>query len=150
MVPDLGCQESVFDRRRGVRFQCGQESNFDDHGVGLALGRSHCRQDAEEGVVTDRRTTIKWMLSAAASMPLLNHRSWSQDVTAWPAVRGYGGDPDLTKLYRPGDVWPLTLSPAQRRTATALCNVVLPDDGRSPDAASVGVVDFIDEWVSAP
>jgi hypothetical protein len=100
--------------------------------------------------VTDRRTTIKWMLAAAASMPLLNQRSWSQEVTALPAYRGYGTDPDLTKLYRPGDAWPLTLSQAQRRTAAALCNVIIPDDGRSPNAESVGVVDFIDEWVSAP
>jgi hypothetical protein len=100
--------------------------------------------------VTDRRTTIKWMLAAAASMPLLNQRSWSQEVTVLPAYRGYGTDPDLTKLYRPGDVWPLTLSQAQRRTAAALCNVILPEDGRSPNAESLGVVDFIDEWVSAP
>jgi hypothetical protein len=100
--------------------------------------------------VTDRRTTIKWMLAAAASMPLLNQRSWSQEVTALPAYRGYGTDPDLTKIYRPGDAWPLTLSQAQRRTAAALCNVIIPDDGRSPNAESVGVVDFIDEWVSAP
>jgi Gluconate 2-dehydrogenase subunit 3 len=100
--------------------------------------------------VTDRRTTIKWMLAAAASMPLLKHRAWSQEITAQPAARGYGTDPDLAKLYRPGDVWPLTLSQTQRRTAAALCNVILPDDGRSPSAESVGVVDFIDEWVSAP
>jgi Gluconate 2-dehydrogenase subunit 3 len=101
--------------------------------------------------VTNRRTTIKWMLAAAASMPLLDHRVNSQEVTAWQAApKGYGTDPDLIKLYRPGDVWPLTLSQAQRRTAAALCNVIVPDDGRSPSAASVGVVDFIDEWVSAP
>ena len=100
--------------------------------------------------MTDRRTTIKWMLAAAASMPVWNSRGFGQQVTAWPAVRGYGGDPDLTKLYHPGDVWPLTLSAAERRTGKALCNVILPDDGRSPDASSVGVVDFIDEWVSAP
>jgi hypothetical protein len=90
------------------------------------------------------------MLAAAVSMPLLKRRASSQEVTAQPAVHGYGTDPDLTKLYRPGDVWPLTLSPTQRRTAAALCNVILPDDGRSPNAESVGVVDFIDEWVSAP
>jgi hypothetical protein len=100
--------------------------------------------------VTDRRTTIKWMLAAAASMPLLKQRAWAQEITSQPAVRGYGTDPDLTKLYHPGDVWPLTLSAAERRTAKALCNAVLPDDGRSPSADSVGVVDFIDEWVSAP
>jgi hypothetical protein len=98
----------------------------------------------------DRRATIKWMLAAAASMPVLKQRAWDQEITAQPTARGYGTDPDLTKLYHPGDVWPLTLSAAERRTATALCNVVLPDDGRSPSADSVGVVDFIDEWVSAP
>jgi hypothetical protein len=100
--------------------------------------------------VTDRRTTIKWVIAAAASMPLLKPRVWGQQITAQPTARGYGTDPDLTKLYHPGDVWALTLSAAERRTAKALCNVVLPDDGRSPSADSVGVVDFIDEWVSAP
>jgi hypothetical protein len=101
--------------------------------------------------VTDRRTTIKWMLAAAAAMPLLNHRAAAEEVPAsLPAPNGYGSDPNLTKLYHPGDVWPLTLTPAQRRTAAALCNVILPGDERSPSAESVGVVDFIDEWVSAP
>ena len=99
--------------------------------------------------MTDRRTTIKWML-AAASSPWLNSRVFAQEVTAQPAATGYGSDPDLTRIYRPGDVWPLTLSAAQRRTAAALCNVVLPDDGHSPSAESVGLVDFLDEWVSAP
>jgi hypothetical protein len=101
--------------------------------------------------VTDRRTTIKWMLAAAASMPLLDRRAPAEEVTAaLPAPNGYGSDPQLTKLYHPGDVWPLTLSPVQRRTAAALCNVILPADERSPGANSVGVADFIDEWVSAP
>jgi hypothetical protein len=101
--------------------------------------------------VTDRRTTMKWMLAAAASMPLLNQRVPGEPVTTSPlAAKGYGSDPLLTKIYHPGDVWPLTLSKAQRRTAAALCNVILPDDERSPSAESVGVVDFIDEWVSAP
>jgi gluconate 2-dehydrogenase subunit 3-like protein len=100
--------------------------------------------------VTDRRTTIKWMLAAAASSPWLNSRVFGQEVTAQPTATGYGSDPDLTKIYRPGDVWPLTLSAAQRRTAAAVCNVVLPDDGHSPSAESAGLVDFLDEWVSAP
>jgi hypothetical protein len=105
--------------------------------------------------VTDRRTTIKWMLAAAASMPLLDHGSAAKQAAesqaaATAAATGYGSDPQLTKLYRPGDIWPLSLSAAQRRTAAALCNVILPGDDRSPSAESVGVVDFIDEWVSAP
>jgi hypothetical protein len=91
------------------------------------------------------------MLAAAASMPLLNNRTRSQEVTTHNSTaNGYGSDPNLTKIYHPGDVWPLTLDAAQRRCAAALCNAILPGDGRSPDAATVGVVDFIDEWVSAP
>ena len=100
--------------------------------------------------MTDRRTTIRWMLAAAATVPLLGHRTWAQPIAAQPAATGYGSDPDLVRAYRPGDVWPLTLSGVQRRTAAVLCNVILPDDGRSPSAESIGVVDFIDEWVSAP
>jgi hypothetical protein len=101
--------------------------------------------------VTDRRTTIKWMLAAAAAMPVWNHEALSDDLTAYqPVPKGYGTDPHLGKIYQPGDAWPLTLNAAQRRTATTLCNISLPADGRSPSAASVGVVDFIDEWVSAP
>jgi Gluconate 2-dehydrogenase subunit 3 len=101
--------------------------------------------------MTDRRTTIKWMLAAAASMPLLNQRAAAEEVTAALIVaKGYGTDPKLTQLYHHGDVWPLTLSAAERRTAAALCNVILPVDEHSPSAEGVGVVDFIDEWVSAP
>ena len=100
--------------------------------------------------MTDRRTTIKWMLAAAASMPLLKARAFGQMLTEQTSPHGYGTDPDMTKIYRPGDFWSLTLSAAQRRTGAALCNVILPDDGRSPAAESLGVVDFIDEWVSAP
>jgi len=69
---------------------------------------------------------------------------------AAPAASGYGADPDLTKIYHPGDLWPLTLDGAQRRTAAALCDVIIPADAVSPSAAGVGVVDFLDEWVSAP
>src|SRR5262249_11696185 len=33
---------------------------------------------------------------------------------------------------------------------TALCDVIIPADASSPSASAVGVVSFIDEWVSAP
>jgi Gluconate 2-dehydrogenase subunit 3 len=101
--------------------------------------------------VTDRRTTIKWMLSVAASLPLLNERAAGGEVTAWlPVAKGYGGDPKLTHVFAPGEIWPLTLSAAQRRTAAALCNTILPGDAHSGGAESLGLVDFIDEWASAP
>lgn len=96
----------------------------------------------------DRRTTIKWVLAASAAVPLLQQRALG--VAATPVAKGYGTDPDLTKAYQPGELWPLTLTPAQRRTAAALCDVIIPADAASPSASAVGVVDFLDEWISAP
>jgi hypothetical protein len=99
----------------------------------------------------DRRSTLKWMLAASAAMPLLARRALGErTAAAQPEGRGYGTDPDLTKIYHPGDLWPLTLTRAQRRSAAALCDVIVPADAVSPSASSVGVVDFLDEWVSAP
>jgi hypothetical protein len=99
----------------------------------------------------DRRTTIKWMLAASASMPLLEQRvAGAEAPSAAPQAQGYGTDPDLTKTYHPGDLWPLMLTPAQRRTAAALCDVIIPADAGSRSASAAGVVDFLAEWVSAP
>jgi hypothetical protein len=101
----------------------------------------------------DRRTTIKWMLAVSASMPLLHQRAAGIDAsTALPPVpgQGYGTDPDLTRIYHPGDLWPLLLTPVQRRTAGALCDLIIPADSASPSASAAGVVDFLAEWVSAP
>src|ERR1700760_3358632 len=109
----------------------------------------------------DRRTTIKWMLAASAAMPLLGQRASAQSATilAQPKAKdpsyvhyegGYGTDPNLVKTYHPGDFWQLTFSAGQRRTATVLCDLIIPEDEVSPSASSVGAVDFLDEWVSAP
>jgi hypothetical protein len=91
----------------------------------------------------DRRTTIKWVLAAAAA-PRLQGIAWAA------AAKGYGTDPDLQRIYSPGELWPLTLTVQQRGTAATLCDVIIPADARSPSASAVGVVDFIDEWISAP
>jgi hypothetical protein len=105
----------------------------------------------------DRRTSLKWMLAASAALPLQRVFGQSSTVLAQPKAAdalgfagGYGSDPDLTKLYHPGDVWPLTFTAEQRRTTTVLCDLIIPADEVSPSASSVGVVDFLDEWVSAP
>ena len=37
-----------------------------------------------------------------------------------------------------------------RLTTAVLCDLIIPADEMSPSASSVGVVDFIDEWISAP
>jgi len=96
----------------------------------------------------DRRTAIKWILSAAAAIPVLNRVALGADAP--PEPTGYGPDPDLQKTYKPGELWSLTFTPAQRRAATALCDTIIPADSHSPSASQVGVVDFLDEWISAP
>ena len=96
----------------------------------------------------DRRTAIKWVLAASAALRL---PSVSFDATAaTPTAKGYGKDPNLMKVYAAGDLWPLTLTKDQRATAAALCDLIIPADDTSPAASSVGVVDFLDEWISAP
>jgi len=101
----------------------------------------------------DRRTTIKWMFAAAATVPSLQALGYTpepqaRDVAANQA--GYGTDPDLMKEWRPGGPWPLTLGVQARLTTAALCDLIIPADDVSPSASSVGVMDFIDEWISAP
>jgi len=96
----------------------------------------------------DRRTTIKWVLAASATWPLLGKRVSGADTTV--TARGYGTDPNLLTVYHPGDIWPLTLTATQRRLAGILADIVIPADDHSPSASAIGVVDFIDEWVSAP
>jgi hypothetical protein len=100
----------------------------------------------------DRRVTIKWMLAAAATVPSLQLSfggdAAARDVAASQA--GYGTDPDLTKEWKPGGPWPLTLTGNARLTTKALCDLIIPADQVSLSASSVGVVDFIDEWISAP
>lgn len=107
----------------------------------------------------DRRTSIQWVLAASASLSLLKGQSaWAQGSAAGAVAGtgaaakavGYGTDPKLVPPHVIGEYWPLTLSAAQRRLAGVLSDLIIPADEHSPAASSVGVVDFIDEWVSAP
>jgi hypothetical protein len=109
-----------------------------------------------------RRTTMQWMLAAAAlplarwvppaaaaegAAPLPVIADWSGDAPPLPPTRGYGRDPTLME---PKVVWPLTLTPAQRATADMLADMILPADDLSPGAARLGIGAFLDEWISAP
>lgn len=97
----------------------------------------------------DRRTALQWMLAATASMAARDAQLLAADA-APVKPRGYGPDPVMVKVYKPGDVWPLTFSEPERRAARALCDVVIPADAASPSASAVGVPDFLDEWISSP
>ena len=110
--------------------------------------------------MTDRRTTIKLIVAAAAAFPSLRARATYMlepgasppgDVRQFePTMDGYGPDPDLIKAYEKGAFWPLTMNAQQRQFAAALSDLIIPEDEHSPSASKVGVVDFIDEWISAP
>lgn len=94
----------------------------------------------------DRREAIKWVLAASATVSLLSARSFGAST----AKAGYGTDPNLLEIYKPGDLWPLTFTKEQHRTVAALADVILPADEKSPSASQLKVPDFIDEWISAP
>jgi hypothetical protein len=97
----------------------------------------------------DRRTSLKWFITAAAAWPWLGARA-TPGMAAARGGEGYGTDPNLIAIHHPGEFWPLTLSPPQRQLASLLADLIIPADAHSPAASSVGVVDFIDEWISAP
>jgi hypothetical protein len=93
-----------------------------------------------------RRESIKWVVAASATASLLSTRGFGANA----AAHGYGQDPKLLETYKPGDLWPLTLTKEQRGTVAVLCDVIIPADDKSPSASQLGVQDFIDEWISAP
>jgi len=114
-----------------------------------------------------RRTVLKWIAAMAASSQLPEFGANSAvEAAEGPApaanapaptpsgsvqtAKGYGTDPLLSKFYAPGDVWPLTFSPEERKTATALADLILPADHLGPAASEVRTPDYIDEWISAP
>ncbi len=102
----------------------------------------------------DRRAAIKWMAAASSMMLARGLSAAESGASQVPApvdpASGYGGDPDLVKDYKPGDLWPLTFTEAQRRAAAALSATIIPSIDGAPGAAELSVQDFIDEWISAP
>ena len=95
-----------------------------------------------------RRTVLKWFAAVAAATQLPDFGSAASAVA--PAKAGYGTDPDLSRFYQPGDFWPLTLTPAQRQTLSALTDLLFPADDLGPAASAVHVPEMIDEWLSSP
>jgi hypothetical protein len=101
-----------------------------------------------------RRDVLKFFGAMSATMAAGDLGALAQEAkspaAAAAAAKGYGPDPDLVKFYKPGDAWPLTFTPAQAKTATALADVMLPADDFGPAASTLRVADYIDEWISAP
>jgi hypothetical protein len=90
-----------------------------------------------------RREAIQQILAVSALASTLNLRGFAAELNP----PGIGFDPNLLKKEIP---WPRLLTDAEKRTVTALCDLIIPADEFGPAASAVGVPDFIDEWVSAP
>ena len=116
-----------------------------------------------------RRAAMQWVMAAVAASaaplgapgqqpaPPVTPLQPTQGTPPTPtppghpyAAKGYGTDPNLVDIHQPGDLWPLTFTANQRKTATALADVIIPKDDSGPAASTVGVVEMVDEWVSAP
>ncbi len=115
-------------------------------------------QHEERGLANEerlnRRQALQWIGAATAAIPLLERDAPAADRSgARPksvVAKGYGPDPDLIRQYQPGDLWPLTFTDAQRRLMIELCDIIMPADNASPAALTLGVHDFVDEWISSP
>jgi hypothetical protein len=88
-------------------------------------------------------------VAAASSLPAAGYAPGAS-TPASATIKGYGLDPDLVQIHKPGSFWPLTFTADQRKTATALADVILPKDEYGPAASEVGAIPLIDEWISAP
>ena len=112
------------------------------------------KSDGEEPSRINRRVALQWISSATVAIPLLELEVAAAEKPGIrpPSVvtKGYGPDPDLLRKYKPGDLWPLTFDKDQRRLMIVLCDVIMPADKTSPSASSLGVHDFVDEWISSP
>jgi len=89
----------------------------------------------------DRRTTIKWVLTASASLPFLRELAFaaeppgSRTTRHIPTATGYGTDPKLLQAYKAGELWPLTFTPQQLQTYGAFELQVLEELLRRPPSA---------------
>ena len=112
-------------------------------------------KSASEGPARiNRRVALQWISSATVAIPLLELEVPAAEKSGarLPSVfaKGYGPDPALLRNYKPGDLWPLTFDKNQRRLMIVLCDLIMPADKTSPSASSLGVHDFVDEWISSP
>lgn len=111
-----------------------------------------------------RREALKAMATSAVAVPLTGALALPSEARALPVLeatpneevdpappvagpRGTKWDPDL---LRPKVTWSMKLTAAELVTLSALCDMIIPADAKSPAASVVGVPAYINEYVSAP
>lgn len=87
---------------------------------------------------------------AAPAMPAPDEPVTLLEEEAQAAAGGPRGTPSDPDLLRPKITWTNKLSAAELVTLTALCDMIIPADAKSPSASAVGVPAYINHWVSAP
>lgn len=126
---------------------------------------AHQQHAAPDPVPLKRRDALK-VMGVAASLPILASlplsRTDAQTRTAPPpspgarptqpaslqsGPRGTAADPDL---LRPKKNWPRLLTVSEMATISALSDMIIPADEKSPSASTVGAPAYINEHVSAP
>ena len=100
-------------------------------GAALGAAASCAPEDAGQSAESAHRT-----LSGFEPLPPSN-----------PLAAGTAADPDLLAPVVP---WEMVLTDEEMRLVSALADVIIPADERSPAASEVGVPDYINEFVSAP
>jgi hypothetical protein len=103
-------------------------------------------------MTVSRRTTLEWMasISVIAGLP---RTLWAADRVGVPALTpadipaGYGIDPNLKEPVVP---WPLVMEPQALKQVAVLADLILPGSDTALTPSTLGVADFINEWVSAP
>jgi len=118
------------------------------------------KQDAKSASAVDgdgvsRRDALRVIAAVTASLPVIDAAVLeAQQASPKPAQaaarpggpRGDAWDPDLIHP-RPG-IWPRKLSSGELITLSALCDMIIPADSKSPSASAVGVPAWINEYVS--
>jgi hypothetical protein len=91
-----------------------------------------------------RRQTLTWLFGAIAASSLPR-----TTFSAEPAivVPGYGQDPKLIDYAAP---WPRLLTASELTQLAILADLIVPGGPEAPAPSTLGVPDFLDEWVSAP
>ena len=93
----------------------------------------------------DRRTTLKWL---AAALAFSTHHGKSLAGTFMPSPKGIGTDPDLNHVA--AIPWDKLMSAHELKQTALLADLFLPGTTESPSPSSLGIHDFVDEWISAP
>lgn len=96
-----------------------------------------------------RRATLEWM-AAVSLVSALPRGTWAAPSAPPPSSSvfvGYGTDPNLKEPVVP---WSLLMQPHQLQLTALLSDLILPGSATVPAPSTLGVADFVNEWVSAP